>query len=228
MVTTCPHVSFLFFLGTQQHGGARQSLQADRRLNRNHCFHSSCSVLPQGGIVVVLQTPMAQGVGTAHEWGLQGGPYGVVAGQHVSWHGRSAGLCCFARHCEGTLCALNLHIIRASQNISCHISQPHREPMCTGVTTSMSGVCARCGLWLALQEVQLDFSLQVPLPHIYGRGKERGLKWISQSEVREECHKEENERISGITSLEMTTLKQVMTMPRRHAKAVHVVVWALN
>lgn len=44
------------------------------------------------------------------------------------------------------------------------------------------------------------------LSHFYGRGKEGSLKWISQSGVREECHKEENERISGMTSLEMTGL----------------------
>lgn len=68
-----------------------------------------------------------------------------------------------------------------------------------------SGVCA---MWIAINSLG---STTKPvssgvLSHICGRGEEGSLKWISQSEVREECHKEENERISGMTSLEMTGL----------------------
>lgn len=55
------------------------------------------------------------------------------------------------------------------------------------------------GLWAVLQEVPLDLCLQVRVSHTHGGGKEGGLKWISQSEVRRECRTEESESISGMT-----------------------------
>lgn len=133
--------------------------------------------------------------GTQHGPGLQGDSRRVIAGRHMSSSGRSAGLCCFARCSGGAPCALNLSVFCTSQIFPVVLAHlPRTQCLLVLLQWRVAG-----GLWVVLQEVQLDLCLQVRVSHIHGGAKEGGLKWISRSEVRRECHTEESESISGMT-----------------------------